>query len=775
MVVSMLRKIPRLIAMLIVGIALSVQAESGNTYTLSGRVTDKGSGEDLIGVTIYQEGTGNGAITNVYGFYSITLPAGKHDIVFSFIGFEKQVLKIDFNQNRTLNVQLETRTTEINSVEIVAQQQDHNLSSVRMGVEKLDIKQAAKMPVLFGEKDILKTIQLMPGISTTSEGGSGFSVRGGSIDQNLILLDEAPVYSASHLMGFFSVFNSDALKNIEVYKGDIPANYGGRASSVLDISMKDGNNQQFAASGGIGLISSRLTLEGPIIKDKMSFIVSGRRSYLDLMAKSVGVVDNETDLYFYDLNAKVNYSINNNNRIFLSGYFGQDDFGFGDFGMGWGNNTATVRWNHTFSNKLFSNTSLIYSNYNYAFNLGSDVTMKSGIQDIGIKQDFSWFFNPNNTIKYGFNSTYHTFNPGELEFTNGGSNEVVLDKTKSLESAVYISNKQNITSHLSAEYGLRASLYNQFGEGWSNTYDVGNNKIDSVYYGSGELMQTYWDLEPRLSLNYRINKTNSIKASFNRTAQYLHLLSNSTSGQPTDTWISSSENLKPQQATQYSLGFFKNFDNNKYEFSIETYYKDLENVTDYEDGTDILLNENIEASILSGTGRSYGAEFYLKKSQGKFNGWISYTLGRSENRFDDINNGNWYPTGIDKTHDISVVTNYDFSPKLSLSASWVYYTGNAVTFPSGKYEYDDKAWSYYTERNAYRMPDYHRLDLNLHLKGKQKPRYKTAWDFSLYNAYNRYNAYTITFQESETMPGSTEAVKLSLFGIVPSVTWNFEF
>lgn len=768
-----MKQLTRLVNLLL--ILLLWQPIFAQQVTISGRITDASNGEDLIGVTIMEDGNSTGTISNVYGFYSLTLPVGVHSIKYTYIGFETQIIEVDFNENKVIDIKLKVTSTELEEIEVTADRIDENISSTQMSVERINIKQIEKIPVFMGEKDILKTIQLLPGISSTSEGGSGFSVRGGSIDQNLILLDEAPVYSASHLMGFFSVFNSDALKNVTVYKGGIPANYGGRASSVLDISMKEGNNQKFSASGGIGLISSRLTVEGPIIKDKMSFIVSGRRSYADLVAKSVGLFDDDMNLYFYDLNAKVNYQINDKNRIFLSGYFGKDDFGFEDMGMNWGNTTGTLRWNHLFNSKLFSNTSVIYSKYDYGFNMGSDASMRSGIEDIGFKEDMTWFINPLNTIKFGLNVKHHTFNPGELLFEDSDITQIVLDKTKALESAVYISNNQKINERLSAKYGVRFSMFNQLGEGWSNTYNDNNEKIDSVYYLNGEIMQTYWDIEPRISLNYQLNEKSAVKLSYNRMAQYLHLLSNSTSGQPTDTWMPSSTNIEPLSVSQYAIGYFRNFNDNKYEFSIESYYKDMNNVTDYKDGTDIMLNENIEAYILSGKGRSYGIEFYLKKKYGRFNGWISYTLSRTENKIDGINNDNWYLSKLDKTHDISIVANYDLTKRLSISAAWVYYTGNAVTFPSGKYEYDNQIWSYYTERNGYRMPDYHRLDLNLHLKGKRTKKFQSSWDFSLYNAYNRYNAYSISFEESETNPGTTEAVKLSLFGIVPSITWNFKF
>ncbi len=744
-------------------------------FTISGKISDSSTGEDLIGATVFQEGTTVGTISNTYGFYSLTLPRGNFKIQILYMGYQTLSKDLILDKNISLNMKLDPSDIKLEEVVVTSDRLDQNISSTDMGMEKLDIKQLETIPVLFGEKDVLKTIQLLPGISAASEGSSGFTVRGGSIDQNLILLDEAPVYSASHLMGFFSVFNSDALKNMSVYKGGIPSQYGGRASSVLDITMKDGNNRNFSASGGIGLISSRLTLEGPVIPEKMSFIVSGRRSYADLAGKAIGKLNKDMSLYFYDLNAKLNYTVNDKNRLYLSGYFGKDDFGFGDMGMSWGNSTGTLRWNHLFSSKLFSNTTAIYSNYDYGFNMGSDARMSSGIEDYGMKQDFTWYINPDNTVRFGFHSTWHTFNPGKLLFDNVESVQIVLDQKQAVESAVYWSDNQKFTDRLSAEYGLRLSMFNQVGPGWNNRYDENNVKIDSTRYAGGELMQTYLSFEPRISLNYRLGGNSAVKVSFNRMAQYLHLLSNSTSGQPTDTWIPSTQNIKPTVASQFALGYFRNFADNAFEFSVESYYKDMQHVIDYEDGTDVMLNENIEANILSGTGRSFGAEFYLKKKIGRLNGWISYTLARTENKIEGINHSDWYPLKYDKIHDFSVVASYQLNKRWSVSSSWVYYTGNAVTFPSGKYEYDNRIWPYYTERNGYRMPDYHRLDLNVHLKGKENQKYESSWDFSVYNLYNRKNAYAINFQESETVPGTTEAVKLSLFGIIPSVTWNFKF
>lgn len=744
-------------------------------FSISGKVIDASTGEDLIGATIIDLEKNLGTVTNTYGFYSLTFEKGKHTFSFSYIGYDDVIKEINLKKDTKINIRLNPTTNALDEVVITAERADVNLTSTQMSVEKLDMKQIDKLPVLFGEKDILKTIQLLPGISTASEGGNGFSVRGGSIDQNLILLDEAPVYSASHLLGFFSVFNADALKNIEVYKGGIPANYGGRASSVLAINMKDGNNQKFSLSGGLGLISSRLTLEGPIIKDKMSYIVSGRRSYADLVAKGIGLLDNAATLYFYDLNAKLNYAINDENRIFFSGYFGSDDFGFEDLGISWGNATSTIRWNHIFNPRLFSNTTLIYSKYDYGFKFGEEAKMKSGIEDFILKQDFTFFLSPLNTLSFGLQTTHHTFNPGELQITGENDFQLIIDEKKALESAIYISNKQIINEKLSAEYGLRLSMFNQIGPGYNNTYNEENEKIDSVYYGSGKLMKSYYGIEPRLSINYRLQEDKSIKVSYNRMAQYLHLMSNTTSGQPTDTWTPSSFNVQPLDVNQFAIGYFQNFYDNQYELSVEAYYKDMQNVTDYKDGTDIMLNENIESYILQGRGRSYGAEFYLKKKQGKFSGWVSYTLSKTENQINGINNNKWYASKLDKTHDISIVASYQLNNRISLSATWVFYTGNAVTFPSGKHEYDGEIYPYYTERNSYRMPNYHRLDFNFHLEGKKKTRFQSSWDFSIYNAYSRYNAYTISFRESENSPGTTEAVQLALFGIVPSITWNFKF
>ena len=766
-------KLHLIYVLLLGGTLLSAQ----NRYTVSGEITDAETGEDLVAATVYLEGSSLGSASNSYGFFSLTVPGGKQVLVCRYIGYEAFRKEIDLNKDIYLNIRLKAQSTQLDEVVVRAERADRNLSSVDIGVEKLDISSITRIPVLLGEKDVLKTLQLLPGISTISEGSAGFSVRGGSVDQNLILLDEAPVYSASHLLGFFSVFNADAIRDVNVYKGGIPANFGGRAASVVDIQMKDGNSQRVAGSGGIGLISSRLTLEGPISRDKSSFILSGRRSYADLIAVGTGLLESGTSLYFYDLNAKINYRLNENNRIFLSGYFGKDDFGFEEFGTDWGNATGTLRWNHLFGPRLFANTTFIYSNYTYGFNLDDDLKLSSGIEDFAFKEDLTLFLNPDHTLKFGLNSTYHKFNPGELLTGDGefaAIGDLVMEQKQSVESGLYLSSKSRFGERFSAEYGMRLSVFHQLGEGWDFRYNEDNERIDSTWYGKGELMQSYFSLEPRLSMNYRLGEFSAIKASFNRITQYLHLLSNSTSGQPTDTWVPSSTNVEPVTVNQYSAGYYRNFLDNNLEVSVEAYYKDMHKVTDYEDGTNVFFNEDIEASIVSGDGRSYGLEFYLKKKYGKLTGWFSYTLARTEILIPEIST-HWYPTSYDKTHDVALVLSYELSRRLSLSGSWIYFTGNAVTFPSGKYEFDGYLASYYTERNGYRMPDYHRLDLNLHLAGKEHKRFKSSWDFSVYNAYNRHNAYLIQFRESESQSGTTEAVKLSLFGIVPSITWNFEF
>lgn len=765
--------------------------------TLSGSLKDGETGEDLIGARILvNDLPGTGAITNVYGFYSLTFPKkGTYSLTIRSIGFKTMEIEVEMDESKTLDLEMVPEGKILNAVQVSGERQDENITSAEMGVDKIQMKDIENIPVLFGEKDVLKTVQLLPGVKPAGEGNAGFFVRGGSADQNLILLDEAPVYNASHLLGFFSVFNSDALKDVKLYKGAAPAQFGGRLSSVMDIKMKDGNAKRLSVSGGIGLISSKLTVEAPIVKDKGSFIISGRRTYADLFLNfsQLEAAQNST-LYFYDLNAKANYRLGDKDRIFISGYFGRDRFSFDDqFGFDWGNATGTVRWNHLYSDRLFGNTSLIFSNYNYKIKFGSEgetFEIGSEIQDINIKKDFDFYINSNNTLSFGANLIHHTFRPGEIE--TGEDIDFVLNDIEnrySFESAAYISNEQKIKKKWKVIYGVRLSNFTQVGPGNIFSYDEDGNVNDTTAYDDYESVATYFGVAPRLSLNYKLTKTSALKASYGRSYQYIHLISNSTASQPTDVWIPSSNNVRPQISDQVSIGYFQNFMDNQLEFSTEIYYKDMQNVIDYRDGAEVTLNPTVEGELLYGVGRAYGVEILLKKKRGQFTGWVSYTLSRSERQFDLINDGAWYAARQDRTHDVSIVGMYNISERLTASATWVYYTGNAVTFPSGKYIVNDQVVPYYTERNGYRMPDYHRLDLGLTLynkktktvidpdTGKEKEvpkRFESSWNFSVYNAYARENAFSINFRENE-VTGQTEAVQLALFKAVPSISFNFKF
>lgn len=765
----------------LLGISGSLFAQS-NKYTISGYVRDSASGEELIGVTIkIAELSSAGAATNAYGFYSLTVPAGSYTLSSQYLGFSTKTARVNLKENTRLDFNLTESSRELEEVVITTEKRDDNITKTQMGVEKLDMKEIETIPVLLGEKDVVKTLQLRPGVKSAGEGSSGFYVRGGAADQNLILLDEATVYNASHLLGFFSVFNSDALKDVALYKGTQPAQYGGRLASVLDIRMQDGNDKQFGAEGGIGLIASRLKIDGPIVKDKGSFTVSGRRTYADLFLKlSPDSNINRARLYFYDLNAKANYQINDKNRIYLSGYFGKDVLGFADnFGIDWGNYTGTFRWNHLFSDRMFSNTSLIFSNYDY--NIHIDFTGLSGdinsrIRDYNLKQDFQYYANTQNTVKFGFNSIYHNIIPGAITIqANNETSNLELTKKYAWENAAYISHEYRPTTKLSIDYGLRVTSFSAIGPGDYYTYDGNGNTLDTQSYESGEFVKTYFNAEPRIGANYIVNEKSSVKAFYGRNTQNLHLLSNSTSGNPTDLWIPSSNNVKPEISDQVSIGYFRNFNDNNYEFSGEVYYKYMQNQVDYRDGAQLNFNENVESELLFGTGRAYGVELLLRKKYGRLTGWVGYTLSRTERQVEGINNGDYYPAKQDRTHDISVVGVYEFSKKVTASATWVYYTGNAVTFPSGKYQAAGQILNYYTERNGYRMPAYHRLDLGVTWYRKKTAKRESSWNFSLYNAYGRENAYAITFEQSETDPSRTEAVQTTLFRWIPSITYNFKF
>ncbi|MCW3106960.1 MAG: collagen-binding protein [Segetibacter sp.] len=751
-------------------------------HTVSGTIRDKNTGEVLIGANVTLLAQSRiGVVSNAYGFYSLSAPAGNYDMVVSFSGYQTDTIKIDLQKNILLPVELSFSSTQLQAVIVSTRRKNENVTQPLMGVQKLSMSEVKNVPVLFGEKDILKTIQLLPGIKSAGEGSSGFYVRGGASDQNLILLDEATVYNASHLLGFFSTFNSDAIKDVTIYKGGMPAEYGGRLSSVVDIKMNDGNDKKFVTTGGIGLISSRLNVEGPIVKDKGSFSISGRRTYADLFLKlSNDTAINRNSLYFYDLNLKANYKINQKNTIYLSGYFGKDNLGLGKtFGISWGNSTGTFRWNHLFNSRLFSNTSLIYSNYNYAVKLNSvdnNINVNSQIQDVNLREDLQYYVSANNKINFGFNVIHHTILPGSITASIGSSfNSLYLQKKYSVESAAYISNAWSPIEKLQFNYGLRLTNYIILGPGDFYTYNKSGEVSNTESYAKGKIVKNYFNPEPRFSTSYQVTNTSSVKASYTRNIQNLHLLSNSTSSNPTDLWLSSSNNVKPEIADQVALGYYRNFHDNRFEFSSEIYYKALQNQIDYKNGAQLRANENVESQLLFGKGRAYGLELFLKKRYGKLTGWISYTLSRTERKFDEINHGAYYPATQDRTHDFSIVGIYQASKKWTLSSTWVYYTGNAITWPSGKYDVNGQVVFYYTERNGYRMPSYHRLDLSATLQGRKKAKYEGSWTFSVYNAYGRQNPYTISFRQSETDPQKTEAVQLSLFKFIPSVTYNFKF
>ncbi|UTX48984.1 TonB-dependent receptor [Chryseobacterium sp. MA9] len=762
-------------------LCFSTLAIAQQTYSVSGTVKDKKNGELLIGVSVkVSEDPSINVAANEYGFYSLSLPAGNYTIIISNPGYKDFEQQITVDQNIKLDLPLlpqEEVTKTIDEVVVSAVKKDKNLTSAQMGTETLSIKNIEKLPVLFGEKDVMKTIQLLPGIKSNGEGSSGFSVRGGATDQNLILLDEAPVYNASHLLGFFSTFNSDALKDASIIKGNSPAQYGGRLSSVLDVKMKDGNNKDYNLNGGIGLISSRLSVEGPIQKEKSSFIVSGRRTYADLFLKTnKDYKDNK--LYFYDLNLKANYQINENNRIYLSGYFGRDVLGLGDtFNTDWGNTTATLRWNSIISSKLFSNTSFIYSNYDYKISLKNDDTvfdLNSKIRDWNLKQDFTWFAGNKHSVRFGLQSIYHTLTPSSASGTTVSS--FPRNPRYSWENAVYINDDFKATEKLTINYGVRLSIFSVLGGDTFNTYENGI-LTDSEFLEKGKFGKTYVNPEPRISANYRINEVSSVKGGYSRNTQNLHLLSNSNSGNPTDQWIGSSYTVKPEIADQISVGYSRNFNNNNYELNAEVYYKSMKNQIDFKNGAQIGFDagSDVESELLFGKGRAYGLELIAKKKSGKLTGWISYTLSKTERKINGINNNEWYNARMDKTHDLSIVATYQLNPKWSFSGLFVYSTGNAVTFPTGKYELNGQTIFQYSNRNADRMPAYHRMDLSATYEPTSNKRFRGSWTFGIYNLYGRENAYTINFEDNPDRPGTTRAMQTSLFRWVPNITYNFKF
>ncbi len=749
-------------------------------YTLSGTITDASGGENLAGAVLSVHNTSFSSACNAYGFYSLTIPEGNYQVIIRAMGYEPQTIAVNLHANRVLNVRLKAISFELGKVEVYGNSSAHNITSLDMGSVKITPKQVETIPVFMGERDLIKTLQLMPGVKPAGEGNTGYYVRGGGIDQNLILLDEAPVYNASHLLGFFSVFNSEAIRDANLMKGAIPAEFGGRASSVLDIRMKEGNMNAYQTTGDVGLISSNLSFEGPIKKDESSFIVSARRTYADLFLNFAPDKDlRDAQLYFYDLNLKTNFKLNDKSRLYISGYLGRDKFRMEDqFGFDWGSKTSTVRLNHTINEKLFSNSSFIFSNYSYQIDLSGDkdVILGSRIQDFNLKQDYSWYLNSGNTLKFGANLIAHKIVPGEIEASpTSVYNSLAVRPRRAIESALYASNSQAVSNRLRLYYGFRLALFTNVGPGNFYHFDEDGNQLSMDSYNHFKFVKTQGGLEPRLALNYQTGKYDALKASYNRIYQFIHLLSNSTSSTPTDVWLPTSSNVKPQLADQWTVGYFRNSKNSRYETSVELYYKNLQHQIEYKNGADLIFNSTVEAELVYGRGWAYGSEFLFRKNYGKMTGWLSYTLSKTMRQFDQINNGNPFPARPDRRHDLSAVAMYELNSKLKISAVWVYNTGNAVTFPSGKYEVAGRTISYYTERNSYRMPDYHRLDLGLTWIRKQTSKYESSWNFSIYNAYGRANAYFISFRPKEDNSGQTEAVQVSLFRFIPSVSYKFKF
>ncbi len=763
-------------------------AQTPARVTISGTLKDARTGEDLSGATVrLVELPSVGTTANAYGFFTLTVAPGDYTLEASFIGYQPLRQAVALRQNTRLDLRLTTGEQGLAEVVVTAKATDAPAARAQLGVESIDLKQIAKVPVLFGEKDVLKTLQLLPGIKSAGEGSSGFSVRGGGLDQNLILLDEAPVYNASHLLGFFSTFNSDALKDMTVYKGGMPAQYGGRLSSVVDLKMKDGNNQQLHGSGGIGLIASRLALEGPLGKqEKGSFLVTGRRTYADVfLAASSDETINQSTLYFYDLNAKANYKLSDHNRVYLSAYLGRDVLGLSEsFSNSYGNQTATLRWNHLFTDKLFSNTSLIYSKYSYQIVIGASddaqINIDSKIRDFNLKEDLEYYPTADQTIRFGGQVIHHTITPGKITST-GATNSVVNnteDQTnRSLESAAYVSHDWQATPRLAFTTGLRLSAFTLLGPNTLSTYDADGDAVTTTDYASGEAINTYFRLEPRFATSFQLTESTTLKAGYARNVQNLHLMSNTTSSSPTDLYIPTSLNVKPELADQISTGYYRTFGAKTWAFSAEVYYKWLQNQIDYRDGTELRGNLDVESTLLYGKGRAYGMELLLKKETGRLTGWVGYTLSKTERQFVGINDGAWFNARFDRPHDVSVVAIYQLTPKWSLSGTWVASTGNAVTYPVGKYAVGaDRVVTYYGLRNAERMPSYQRLDLGATFEPTQKHRrWKSSWSFSVYNALARENPYSIRFETDPNDASRTRAVQTSLFKLVPSATYNFSF
>lgn len=761
-------------------------------YAVSGTITDKLTGESLIGASV-RDLDGNGAsVTNPYGFYSISVNSGRHRIVVSYLGYVSDTTVLNVNDNVSLSVAIAPQSQQIEEVTVSTTRENENIRSTEMSVASLSTREIQRIPQLLGETDVIRSLTLLPGVTTVGEGASGFNVRGGNVDQNLILLDEAPVFNSSHLFGFFSVFNADAVKDVKLYKGGIPSMYGGRLSSVLDVRQKEGNTREFAGNGGIGLLSSRLTLEGPIIEDKMSFMVAGRRSYLDIflpLSENPDIAG--TTLYFYDFNGKLNYKFNDRTRIYLSAYWGRDVLGFNDlFNFGWGNVTTTLRLNHIINEKLFMNVTGVYSDYTYNIGTPEDqqpsFNLDSRIRNYIVNTNFTWYANNNHEVSYGINTTNYVFDPGVIS----GFQDLTLQQEYAFEAGLYISDEWKLTDDLTILAGLRYSGMVNYGPRTVLDYEAGTPILDdstvvgSTTYDRYETIANYFDwngFEPRLAINYTFNDAQSIKLSYNRTRQYIHLISNTTSPTPVDVWRPSGKYIQPATADQVAIGFFQNLMDNQIKISVEAYYKTFQNLVDYKDGADLIFEDNLEKELLSGIGRAYGLEFMIEKKSGWLTGWFSYTLARSERkvqgefRATTINNGDWYASNFDKPHDLSLVLNAQLGTRWDVGLNFAYQTGRPVTYPNALSEYQGIFYPVYSNRNGARIPDYHRLDISATYILGADSYWEHSLTFGVYNVYGRNNPYSIFFrQDFDT--GQPQAVQLSIFAApIPFITYNFKF
>lgn len=764
-------------------------ALSQNKISISGYIKDSTNGEALIAANIYVEELHQGTVTNAYGFYSLTIPEGNYTFKISYLGFSDKTFIREIKKNTTLNIELSPISTILESTEVQAKKKSENIQSTEMSSVKLNIKTIQRIPAFLGEVDLVRVVQLMPGVTTVGEGATGFNVRGSAVDQNLVLLDEAPVFNSSHLFGFFSVFNPDAVMDVKLIKGGIPAVYGGRLASILDVRMKEGNNKEYQGTGGIGVIFSRLAFEGPIVKNRGSFIFALRRSYIDYLAKPFMRKELKgSRFYYYDFTAKANYYLNKNNRIFVSAYLGRDVFSAVDiFGFDWGNQTLTARWNKVFSNRLFSNLTAYFSKYDYKIDMKmgeSSFDWKSNIINYSLKPEFTYYFKPDFVLNFGGQSTFYTFIPG-TSHTNldGVVSTRSLDNKYAWENALYADFEQRVSKRLNLRYGLRYSHFDYIGKGTAYYYrDTTANILkpleNTQKFAWFKSIASYGNFEPRFAATYTIDSSSSLKLSFNRMAQYLQLISNTTASIPLDVWTPATNNIPGQIALQYALGYFRNFQEDKWETSVEVYYKSLLNQVDYIDNAALLLNEFMEANLLTGIGRAYGAEFFIRKHSGKFTGWLSYTLARSERLVEGINNGKWYPSRFDRAHNLNLVLMYEITKKISASGNFVFYTGTPATFPTNKYNFQGYIIPNIADnaRNNYRIPPYHRLDLSVTIRGKKRKKWESNWVFSVYNVYARRNPFSIYFQPNPEDYMQTQAIRFSVLGrAVPAITYNFSF